>query len=49
MGDDADEEDAQRRQEEWTALLAIYGEDAVDGAPEGLEWKVSLGEQPCGK
>ena len=45
--DDAD--DAERRQEEWTALLAIYGEDAVVGAPDALEWRVSLGERPCEK
>ena len=45
MSTDAD--DAERRQEEWTALLAIYGEDAVDGAPDALEWRVSLGER-CG-
>ena len=43
--DDAD--DVERRQEEWTALLAIYGEEAVDGAPDALEWRVSLGER-CG-
>ena len=45
MSTDAD--DAERRHEEWTALLAIYGEDAVDGAPGALEWRVSLGER-CG-
>ena len=45
MSTDAD--DAERRHEEWTALLAIYGEDAVDGAPDALEWRVSLGER-CG-
>ena len=41
------DEDAERRQEEWTALLAIYGEEAVEGAPDALEWRVSLGER-CG-
>ena len=35
------DEDAERRQEEWTALLAIYGEEAVEGAPDALEWRVT--------
>ena len=44
---EGEDDDVQRRQEEWTALLSIYGEDSVVGGPDALEWKVSLGDR-CG-